>query len=57
MLVLMGGRNAKMGNDSKSKEEVIEKHGVGNINNNGERLRDFYSTNDFVGISTLFLHI
>ena len=56
MIVLIGDLNAKVGKDNKSREEVIGKHGVGNINNNGERLCDFCSTNGFVVTGTLFPH-
>ena len=56
LIVLMGDLNAKVGKDNKSREEVIGKNGVGNINDNGERLCDFYGTNGLVVTGTLFPH-
>ena len=56
MIVLIGDLNAKVGKDNKNREEVIGKHGVGNMNNNGERLCDFCSANGFVVTRTLFPH-
>ena len=56
VIVLMGDLNAKVEKDNKSREEVILKHRVGNMNDNGERLSDFCSTNGFVVTGTLFRH-
>ena len=52
----MGDLNAKVGNDNKSREEVMGNHGVGHINDNGERLCDFCSTNGLVVTGALFPH-
>ena len=40
--ILMGDFNAKIGSDNIGYEEVMGQHGLGTMNDNGERLADFY---------------
>ena len=56
LIVVMGDFNAKVGEDNTSREEVIGRHGVGIINDNGERLCDICSTNGFIVTGTIFPH-
>ena len=56
MFVVMGGLNAKVGNNNTNREEVMGKFGVGVMNDNGERLCDFCSTNGFIITGTIFPH-
>ena len=52
----MGDLNAKVGDDNKDVEGIMGKHGLGNINDNGERLCDFCSMNGLVITGTCFPH-
>ena len=36
--IVMGDANAKIGTDNRGYEEIMGKHGLGTMNNNGERL-------------------
>ena len=58
MFVVMGGLNAKVGNNNTNREEVMGKFGIGVIymNDNGERLCDFCSANGFIITGTIFPH-
>ena len=56
MFVVMGGLNAKVGNNNTNREEVMGKFGVGVMNDNGERLCDLCSTNGFIITGTIFPH-
>ena len=38
MIVLMADLNAKVGEDNTRRDEVMERHGVGDMNDNGESL-------------------
>ena len=42
MLMIIGDLNARVGDKNRDRERVMGKHGFGTINNNGERLYDFY---------------
>ena len=42
--IVMGDLNAKIGEDNSDMEEVMGKHTIGTINNNGERLLEFCLT-------------
>ena len=55
MIVVMGDFNAKVGSNNTNREEVMGKHGVGDMNDNGERLCNFCSMNGLVISGTLFL--
>ena len=52
----MGDLNAKVGEGNKDMEGIMGKHGLGNINDNGERLCDFCSINGLVTTGTCFPH-
>lgn len=56
VVIIMGDLNAKVGDDNKDMEGIMEKHGLGNINDNGERLCDFCSMNGLVITGTCFPH-
>ena len=57
MLVLMGDMNAKVGTDNTDREREMGRHGLGDMNENGERLADFCTTNSLVIGGTLFPHL
>ena len=54
LLVVMGDFNAKMGNDNKGYENIPGKNGIGILNDNGQRLIDFFKLNDLVISGSLF---
>ena len=56
VVIVMGDMNAKVGEDNLDMEGVMGKHGLGNINDNGERLCDFCSMNGLVITGTCFPH-
>ena len=56
MLLILGDLNAKVGSDNTGREHVMGKHGIGTINDNGERLADFCEENNLLIGGTLFQH-
>ena len=56
MLLILGDLNAKVGSDNTGREHVMGKHGIGTINDNGERLADFCEENNMLIGGTLFQH-
>ena len=56
MLIVTGDMNAKVGNDNWAYERVMGKHGLGQRNDNGERLCDMCDMNELVITGTLFPH-
>ena len=56
MLIVMGDKNAKVGNNNWAYESVMGKHGLGQRNDNGERLCDMCNMNELVITGTLFPH-
>lgn len=54
--VLMGDFNAKTGSDNTGYEEVMGVHGLGQMNNNGERFADMCSLNKLVIGGSIFPH-
>ncbi|XP_068701956.1 craniofacial development protein 2-like [Montipora capricornis] len=56
VLIVMGGLNAKIGEDNKGWEKVMGQHGLGRMNENGERLATFCGNNDLVAGGNLFKH-
>ena len=48
--------NAKVGEDNEGYENIIGNHGVGERNDNGERLVDFCRLNNLVVTGTIFPH-
>ncbi|XP_062609155.1 craniofacial development protein 2-like [Saccostrea cucullata] len=56
LLIIMGDLNAKVGKDNTDYERVMGNQGVGNRNDNGERLVEFCAMNNLVIGGTLFTH-
>ena len=56
ILLVMGDLNSQVGEDNKGYENIIGSHGVGERNDNGERLVDFCGLNNLVVTSTIFPH-
>ena len=54
--ILMGDFNAKIGKDNTGYEEVMGKHGLGEINENGERFADTCALNKIVIGGSIFPH-
>ena len=54
--LIMGDINAKVGTDNSNCEDVMGKHGCGNINDNGEWLVEFCLNNNCVIGGTIFPH-
>ena len=54
--ILMGDTNTKMGTDNTGSKEVMGKHGLGTINENGELFEDFCTFNDLVIGGSVFPH-
>ena len=56
VLIVMGDLNAKIGQDNEGWEKVMGQHGLGRMNENGERLATFCGNNDLVIGGSLFKH-
>ena len=56
MLIITGDMNAKVGSNNNCYESIMGNHGIGQRNNNGERLCEFCGTNQLVITGTLFNH-
>lgn len=54
--ILMGDLNAQIGSSNANIEHVMGKHGLGNINENGDLLVDFCNTNSLVIGNSIFPH-
>ena len=54
--IIMGDANAKVGEDNIGFEECMGKHGLGQMNDNGERFASFCVFNSYVIGGTLFTH-
>ncbi|KAK7095834.1 hypothetical protein V1264_005198 [Littorina saxatilis] len=54
--IVMGDLNAKIGSDNRGYEEIMGQQGLGEMNDNGERLADFCATNNLVIGGSLFQH-
>ena len=55
-LLVLGDLIAKVGENNEGYENIIESHGVGEINDNGERLVGFCGLNKLVVTGTIFPH-
>lgn len=56
ILILTGDFNAKVGADNSNLEDVMEAHGLGRMNQNGELFTDLCHTRNLVIGGTLFPH-
>lgn len=56
VFLITGDMNAKVGADNTDYEQAMGQHGCGTVNNNGERLADFFLNNSCVIGGTLFPH-
>ncbi|XP_060756794.1 craniofacial development protein 2-like [Neoarius graeffei] len=54
--ILMGDFNAKIGVDNTGYEDVMGIHGLGQMNENGERFADLCSLNELVIGGSIFPH-
>ena len=54
--IVMGDANAKIGSDNTGYEDIMGKHGLGTMNNNGERLADMCAFNRLVIGGSIFPH-
>ncbi|XP_061188858.1 uncharacterized protein LOC133197034 [Saccostrea echinata] len=54
--IIMGDMNAKVGADNELYNRAMGRHGCGSMNENGERLVEFCTTNNYVIGGTLFPH-
>ena len=57
LLIFTGEMNTKVGEKNWDYDEVMGKHGLGQRNENGERLCEFCDMNELVITGTLFPHI
>ena len=56
VIIIMGDLNAKVGADNSGSDRVLGRHGSGIINETGERLVEFCTTNNLVIGGTPFPH-
>ena len=56
LVMIMGDFNAKIGGTNRGYEQVMGKHGLGTMNENGERFADFCADCNFVIGGSLFPH-
>ena len=54
--IVMGDANGKVGQDNTGFENIMGQHGLGEMNENGERFANFCSFNDLVIGGTIFPH-
>ena len=54
--IVMGDFNAKVGKYEESRREIMGRHGVGTMNNNGEKVINFCEQNNLVITGTCFPH-
>ena len=56
MTILVGDFNAKTGSDSTGYEDIMGTHGLGRMNENGERFADLCALNQLVIRGSIFPH-
>lgn len=56
VLLIMGDLNAKVGSKNKGRENIMGKHGIGVMNDNGERLTSFCQENRLLIGGTISQH-
>lgn len=54
--IVMGDLNAKIGGDNRGYETIMGQHGLGEMNENGERLADLCANNNLVIGGSVFPH-
>ena len=54
--ILMGDLNAKIGKDNRGYERIMGQHGLGEMNENGERFADLCANNNLVIGGSVFPH-
>ena len=54
--IVMGDFNTKIGEDNTGYEEVMGRHGLGEMSDNGERFTDFCALNSLVIGGSIFPH-
>ncbi|VDO98133.1 unnamed protein product [Schistosoma margrebowiei] len=54
LTVLMGNLNAKVGTDNTEYEDIMQRHGLGERNENGERFANLFAFNKLVIGGTIF---
>ena len=54
--IVMGDANAKIGSDNTGYEDIMGRHGLGTMNNNGERLADMCAFNRLIIGGSIFPH-
>ncbi|CAG5135618.1 unnamed protein product [Candidula unifasciata] len=54
--ILMGDLNAKIGSDNTGYEEIMGRHGLGVMNENGELFTNFFAGNQYVIGGSIFPH-
>ena len=54
--IMIGDMNAKVGADNEGYEQVMGRHGLGTMNENGERFANFCAENNMIIGGTLFPH-
>ena len=54
--ILMGDLNAKIGSDNTGRERIMGRHGLGCLNENGERFTNLCAFNDLVIGGSIFPH-
>ena len=54
--IVMGNFDAKIGEDNIGYEEVMGRHGLGEMSDNGEMFTDFCTLNGFVIRGSIFPH-
>lgn len=56
LIVVMGDLNAKVGESNEGCEDIMGIHGIGTINDNGDRLVSFAAFNNLIITGTIFPH-
>ena len=56
LVVVIGDLNAKVDDSNEGCEDIVGKHGIGTINDNGDRLVSFAAFNNLVITGTIFPH-
>ena len=56
LVLVIGDLNAKVDNSNEGCEDIVGKHGIGTINDNGGRLASFAAFNNLVITGIIFPH-